>query len=80
MSIKKIFERNHEIPPKASVVLASNLEEEVFSEEFKGDVIKRFFSYVRPYKKQIIPALIAVIIFTITSISIPLIILSLIHI
>ena len=71
---KKISERSHEIPPKASVVLASNLEEEVFSEEFKGDVIKRFFSYVRPYKKQIIPALIAVIIFTITSISIPLII------
>ena len=74
MSIKKFAERSHEIPPKASVVLASNLEEEVFSEEFKGDVIKRFFSYVRPYKKQIIPALIAVIIFTITSISIPLII------
>ena len=74
MSIKKFPERSHEIPPKASVVLASNLEEEVFSEEFKGDVIKRFFSYVRPYKKQIIPALIAVIIFTITSISIPLII------
>lgn len=74
MSIKKFSERSHEIPPKASVVLASNLEEEVFSEEFKGDVIKRFFSYVRPYKKQIIPALIAVIIFTITSISIPLII------
>lgn len=74
MSIKKFPERSHEIPPKASVVLASNLEEEVFSDEFKGDVIKRFFSYVRPYKKQIIPALIAVIIFTITSISIPLII------
>tara|TARA_B100002052_G_C15884931_1_gene601124 strand:- start:1870 stop:3756 length:1887 start_codon:yes stop_codon:yes gene_type:complete len=74
VSIKKFSERSHEIPPKASVVLASNLEEEVFSEEFKGDVIKRFFSYVRPYKKQIIPALIAVIIFTITSISIPLII------
>lgn len=74
MSIKKFSERSHEIPPKASVVLASNLEEEVFSEEFKGDVIKRFFSYVRPYKKQIIPAIIAVIIFTITSISIPLII------
>ncbi len=74
MSIKKFSERSHEIPPKSSVVLASNLEEEVFSEEFKGDVIKRFFSYVRPYKKQIIPALIAVIIFTITSISIPLII------
>ena len=74
MSIKKFSERSHEIPPKASVVLASNLEEEVFSDEFKGDVIKRFFSYVRPYKKQIIPALIAVIIFTITSISIPLII------
>ena len=74
MSVKKFSERSHEIPPKASVVLASNLEEEVFSEEFKGDVIKRFFSYVRPYKKQIIPALIAVIIFTITSISIPLII------
>ena len=74
MSVKKFSERSHEIPPKASVVLASNLEEEVFSDEFKGDVIKRFFSYVRPYKKQIIPALIAVIIFTITSISIPLII------
>ena len=74
MSIKNFSERSHEIPPKASVVLASNLEEEVFSEEFKGDVINRFFSYVRPYKKQIIPALIAVIIFTITSISIPLII------
>jgi len=74
VSIKKFSERSHEIPPKASVVLASNLEEEVFSDEFKGDVIKRFFSYVRPYKKQIIPALIAVIIFTITSISIPLII------
>ena len=52
MSIKKFSERSHEIPPKASVVLASNLEEEVFSEEFKGDVIKRFFSYVRPYKNK----------------------------
>ncbi|MBC63953.1 MAG: multidrug ABC transporter [Chloroflexi bacterium] len=74
MSIKKYSERSHEIPPKASVVLASNLEEEVFSEKFNGDVIKRFFGYVKPYKKQIIPALIAVIIFTLTSISIPLII------
>ncbi|MFL2664703.1 MAG: ABC transporter ATP-binding protein [Dehalococcoidia bacterium] len=74
MSIKQFDERSHEIPPKASVVLASNLEEEVFSEKFNGDVIRRFFSYVKPYKKQLIPALIAVIIFTITSISIPLII------
>ena len=74
MSIKKYSERSHEIPPKASVVLASNLEEEVFSEKFNGDIIKRFFGYVKPYKKQIIPALIAVIIFTLTSISIPLII------
>ncbi len=74
MSIKKYSERSHEIPPKASVVLASNLEEEVFSEKFNGDVIKRFFGYVKPYKKQIIPALLAVIIFTLTSISIPLII------
>jgi len=74
VSIKKYSERSHAIPPKASVVLASNLEEEVFSEKFNGDVIKRFFGYVKPYKKQIIPALIAVIIFTITSISIPLII------
>ncbi|MBA31423.1 MAG: multidrug ABC transporter [Chloroflexi bacterium] len=72
--MKKFSERSHEIPPKASVVLASNLEEEVFSEKFNGDVIKRFFSYVKPYKRQLIPALIAVIIFTITSISIPLII------
>tara|TARA_Y100001970_G_scaffold93702_2_gene118193 strand:- start:63423 stop:65306 length:1884 start_codon:yes stop_codon:yes gene_type:complete len=74
VSIKKYSERSHEIPPKASVVLASNLEEEVFSEKFNGDVIKRFFGYVKPYKKQIIPALLAVIIFTLTSISIPLII------
>ena len=67
--------RHSEKPPKAVVGSQVSHEEEMFGKAFDGIVIGRFLSYCLPYKKSLMLAVVAVLIFTITQISMPLIIL-----
>jgi len=62
-------------PPKAVVGSQISLDEEMFGRAFDGRVISRFLSYCRPYRFSLLIAVVAVLIFTATQISIPLIIL-----
>ena len=67
-------ERSHEIPPKASVKVGPTIDEEVFGAAFSGHVVRRFIKYVAAYKVLLWIAIIAVLVFTISSIAIPLIV------
>ena len=62
-------------PPKAVVGSQISHDEEMFGKAFDGIVIRRFLSYCQPYKNSLWLAVVAVLIFTITQISIPLVIL-----
>tara|TARA_S200000501_G_scaffold98956_1_gene92408 strand:+ start:2460 stop:4328 length:1869 start_codon:yes stop_codon:yes gene_type:complete len=65
-------------PPKAVVGSQISHDEEMFGKAFDGIVIRRFLSYCQPYKKSLWLAVVAVLIFTITQISIPLVVLHII--
>jgi len=74
MTARDTHERSHEIPPKASIKLGPTLDEEVFGEAFNGQVVGRFMKYIAAYKVLLWVAIAAVIVFTISSIAIPLIV------
>ena len=74
MTARDTHERSHEIPPKASIELGPTLDEEVFGEAFNGQVVGRFMKYIAAYKVLLWVAITAVIVFTISSIAIPLIV------
>ena len=61
-------------PPRAVVGSQISTDEEMFGAAFDGRVIRRFMSYVYPYRKRIYVALGAVLVFTGAQLSIPLII------
>ena len=67
-------ERSHEIPPKASIKLGPTIDEEVFGEAFNGQVVGRFMKYITAYKVLLWVAISAVVVFTVSSIAIPLIV------
>ena len=48
--------------------------EELFGAAFDGVIIRRFFTYVRPYRIALIVAIVAVLVFTMTQIAVPLVI------
>ena len=64
----------HERPPRAVVGSQISTDEEMFGAAFDGKVIRRFLSYVYPYRARIYWALAAVLVFTGAQLSIPLII------
>ncbi len=66
----KVSER----PPRAVVGSQISMDEEMFGAVFDGGVIRRFMSYVLPYRRSIYWALAAVLVFTGAQLSIPLII------
>ena len=74
MTARDTHKRSHEIPPKASMILGPTLDEEVFGEAFNGQIIGRFLKYINAYKVLLWVAITAVIVFTVSSIAIPLII------
>jgi ATP-binding cassette subfamily B multidrug efflux pump len=74
MSSVSETERAAARPPRAVVGSQISMDEEMFGAVFDGGVIRRFLSYVRPYRRSIILALIAVLVFTGAQLSIPLII------
>ena len=59
-------------PPRA-VVGSQRVEEEIFGRLFDRTVVSRIWDFVRPYRRQLIISVIAVLIFTATQIAIPLI-------
>ncbi|TCL71857.1 ABC transporter ATP-binding protein [Rhizobium sp. BK251] len=60
-------------PPRA-VVGSHRVEEEMFGKAFDGNVIKRIWAFVHPYRTQIIWSVVAVLTFTAMQLLIPLII------
>ncbi len=74
MAARETHDRSHEIPPKASIKLGPTQDEEVFGDAFSGQVVGRFIKYVAAYKALLWVAITAVLVFTVSSISIPLIV------
>lgn len=60
-------------PPRA-VVGSHRIEEEIFGKVFDGDIVKRIWGFVRPYRTKIYWAVLAVLTFTAMQLLIPLII------
>ncbi|MGN8020392.1 ABC transporter ATP-binding protein [Phyllobacterium sp. 22229] len=60
-------------PPRA-VVGSHRIEEEMFGKVFDGNIVKRIWAFVAPYKTQMLVAVGAVLTFTATQLIIPLII------
>lgn len=61
-------------PPRAVVGSQISHDEEMFGAAFDGKVVRRFFTYVRPYKHRVYIALFSVLVFTGAQLAIPLII------
>jgi ATP-binding cassette, subfamily B, multidrug efflux pump len=61
-------------PPRAVVGSQISQDEEMFGAAFDGRILRRFFSYVHPYRKRIYLALFSVLVFTGAQLAIPLII------
>ena len=74
MTARGTHERSHEIPPKASIKLGPTIDEEVFGEAFNGQIVGRFMKYITAYKVLLWVAISAVVVFTVSSIAIPLIV------
>jgi ATP-binding cassette subfamily B protein len=74
MATRSTHERSHEIPPKASIKLGPTVDEEVFGDAYNGQMVRRFIKYVAVYKVLLWVAIAAVLVFTVSSIAIPLII------
>ena len=60
-------------PPRASVG-SHRIEEEIFGKVFDKKIIRRIWAFVRPYRRQVVLAVIAVLSFTAMQLAIPLII------
>ena len=60
-------------PPRA-VVGSTRIEEEIFGRAFDGLIVRRIWSFVSPYRTQVLVAVGAVLTFTATQLCIPLII------
>ena len=61
-------------PPKAVVGSQISRDEEIFGSLYDRKVIRRFIGYVRPYRRGVLAAIGAVLVYTAAQLSIPLII------
>ena len=61
-------------PPLAVVGSQISRDEELFGKVYDPHVLRRFFPYVKPYSRQLLFALFAVLVFTASQIAIPLVI------
>lgn len=61
-------------PPLAVVGDQVTDEEEMFGAAFDGEVLRRFWGFVRPYRRTLLVAVAGVILFTLTQLMIPLLI------
>ena len=62
-------------PPRGVIGAQVSHDEEMFGRVFDGRVMRRFFSFVWPYQRLLVFALIAVLVFVATQLTIPLVIL-----
>ena len=62
-------------PPRGVIGAQVSHDEEMFGRVFDGRVMRRFFSFVWPYRRLLVFALIAVLVFVATQLTIPLVIL-----
>ncbi len=60
-------------PPRA-VVGSHRIEEEMFGRLFDRNILSRIWVFVRPYRRQLVISILAVLVFTATQLAIPLII------
>jgi ATP-binding cassette subfamily B protein len=63
-----------ERPPRAVVGSQVNIDEAMFGAAFDGHVIRRFFAFVRPYRRRLGVAVGAVLVYTGAQLAIPLVI------
>ena len=75
LSLKKRPTKFGKHPTKAVIGAQISYEEQIFGRVFDGHVLRRFFAFVWPYRLTTLFALLAVIVFVSTQLSIPLIIL-----
>jgi ATP-binding cassette subfamily B protein len=61
-------------PPLAVVGDQISDEEEMFGAAFNGEVLRRFWGFVRPYRRTLLFAVAGVVLFTLTQVMIPLLI------
>lgn len=61
-------------PRMRAVVGSDRIEEEIFGRAFDGRVVRRIWEFVRPYRQQVAVSIAAVIVFTLSQLSIPLLI------
>jgi ATP-binding cassette subfamily B multidrug efflux pump len=61
-------------PPLAVVGDQASDEEEMFGAAFDGEVLRRFWGFVRPYRRMLVFAIVGVVLFTLTQVMIPLLI------
>ncbi len=65
---------DEERPPLAVVGSQVNQEEQLFGRVFDPHVLRRFIPFIRPYRKQLLLALLGVLLFTATQLAVPLVI------
>jgi len=70
----QILKNDEKRKPLAVVGSQDAFEEEMFGAVFDGVILRRFWTFVKPYQRTLFVAMIGVVIFTITQISIPLLI------
>jgi ATP-binding cassette subfamily B multidrug efflux pump len=61
-------------PRMRAVVGSTRIEEDIFGRVFDGRVVRRIWAFVRPYRRQVVISVIAVVVFTLAQLSIPLLI------
>ncbi|MGI9475377.1 MAG: ABC transporter ATP-binding protein [Hyphomicrobiaceae bacterium] len=65
---------DREGPKMRAAVGSDRIEEEMFGRAFDGRVVKRIWKFVRPYRQQVIVSVVAVMAFTFSQLTIPLLI------
>ncbi len=61
-------------PRMRAVVGSDRIEEEIFGRAFDGRVVRRIWAFVRPYRRQVVISVAAVLVFTVSQLTIPLLI------
>ena len=61
-------------PRMRAVVGSDRIEEEIFGRAFDGRVVRRIWEFVRPYRRKVVISIAAVIVFTLSQLTIPLLI------
>lgn len=61
-------------PRMRAVVGSDRIEEEMFGRAFDGRVVRRIWEFVRPYRRKVVFSILAVVVFTLSQLTIPLLI------